>query len=73
MFCALFWRRIRKNVHFEYIYLFTLHQHTVTINNTIRQHPRYTTSTNQTLKDWIYQGLADICEGDRESDLNCLD
>ena len=51
MYFALFWCIIRKNVHFEGIYLFPLHQHTATSNSTIRQQSRYITSTQQALKD----------------------
>ena len=32
MFCTLFWCRIRNNVRFECLYLFTLHQHIATSN-----------------------------------------
>ena len=72
MFCTLFWCRIRKNVHFEGLYIFPLHQHTATSNITILRHSRYITSTEQTLNGGIYQGSSNSCEGDRDSDLNYL-
>ena len=40
-----------ENAYFEGVYIFPLHQHTATINSTIRQHSCYITSTQQTLKD----------------------
>ena len=46
------------NVHFEGIYLFNLHQHTVTINITIQQHSRYITFTQKTLKDENISGVS---------------
>ena len=51
MFCTLFWCRIRKNDHFEGLYLFPLHQHTAMSNRIIRRHSRYITSTERTLND----------------------
>ena len=62
-----------ENVHFEGINLFPLHQHTETINSTIRRKSRYITSTH--CKNWktgIYQGSAECCDGDCDSDLNRL-
>ena len=57
MFCVLFWCRIRKNVHFEGIYLFPMHQNTATSNSTIRRHCRYITSTHKTLRDGALSGV----------------
>ena len=45
LFCCIVW----KNVHFEGLYLFFLHQHTVTINSTIRKYFCHITSTEQTV------------------------
>ena len=72
MFCGLFWCRIRKNLHFEGIYIFTLHQHTATSNITIRQQSFYITSKKKALKYRIYQGSDNRCEGYRDSGLNRL-
>ena len=63
MFCALFWCIIRKNVYFEVIYLFPLHQHTATINSTIRQHSCYITYIQQTLKDRSISGFGKSLRG----------
>ena len=61
MFCALFQCRILKNVHFEGIYLFPLHQHTETINSTIRKHSCYITSSQKTLKDGAISLVVSVC------------
>ena len=61
-----------ENEYFEGVYLFPMHQHTETINSTIRQHSCYITSAQQRLKYGLYQGSYDHCEVDRDSDLNRL-
>ena len=47
MFYILFWFKICKNIHFKGLYLFSLHQHTVKSNMTIRQHSCHITSIEQ--------------------------
>ena len=49
--CTLFWCKIRKNVHFEGLYLFTLHQYTAMSNIKIWRYSHHIISTDQTLND----------------------
>ena len=51
MCCTPFWYRIREDIHFEGLYLFTLHQHTLKSNSIIQQYSCHITSTKQTLND----------------------
>ena len=62
-----------ENVHFEGIYLFSMDQHTETINSAIKCHYRYITSTQKFFNMGLYQGSKDRCEVNHDSDLNRLD
>ena len=61
-----------ENVHFEGMYIFPLHQHTAARKRTRDDTPVISPPHRKHQKTGLYQGLEDCCEGDSDSDLNCL-
>ena len=52
-----------EKVHFEGLYLFPLHQHTVTYNSTIWRHSRYITSVDRKLNKGALSGVSQLLWG----------